>query len=62
MIYCISGLHFGHAGAFRYDSRPFGSVEEIDRALNVGCMINHYMPVTFAELVACNQCFKQENP
>lgn len=30
-----------------------------DRALNAGCMINNYVPVTFDELVANNKAFKE---
>ena len=29
-----------------------------ERALNAGCMINHYVPVTFDELVKNNEAFK----
>ncbi|MCD7955080.1 MAG: hydrolase [Lachnospiraceae bacterium] len=31
-----------------------------ERALNAGCMINHYMPVTFPELVANNEWFRRD--
>ena len=32
-----------------------------ERALNAGCMINHYMPVSFKELVRNNEAFKIES-
>lgn len=32
-----------------------------ERALNAGCMINNYMPVSFQELVINNEVFKQEH-
>lgn len=31
-----------------------------DRALNAGCMINGYVPVSFAELVYNNKKFQEE--
>ena len=36
-------------------------MKKYDRALNAGCMINNYMPVTFEELVINNRFFKENN-
>ena len=33
-------------------------MKQFDRALNAGCMINGYMPVTFVELIKNNEIFK----
>lgn len=33
MIYYIGDLHFGHENVIKFDHRPFGSVEEMDKAL-----------------------------
>lgn len=32
-----------------------------EHALNAGCMINHYVPVTFGELIENNRIFKEQN-
>lgn len=37
----------------------FEIMRKKDRALNAGCMINNYVPVTFDELVANNKAFKE---
>lgn len=42
----------------RKDYKSFEVMKSEERALNAGCMINNYMPVTFQELVANNQIFK----
>lgn len=36
-------------------------MKKYDRALNAGCMINNYMPVTFNELIENNRIFKECN-
>lgn len=36
-------------------------LKTLERALNAGCMINGYMPVTFKELVKNNELFRQEH-
>ena len=35
-------------------------MKEETRALNAGCMINQYIPVTFEELMRNNQWFREE--
>lgn len=61
-----NGFHKGHYHIYGHIHARLGPAFQymrgLDRALNAGCMINYYMPVTFPELVACNQRFKQENP
>lgn len=54
----ISDLHFGHKAVINFDNRPFADVEEMDRALNAAACINHYMPVSFQELMANNIAFQ----
>lgn len=36
-------------------------MKQFDRALNAGCMLNNYMPVTFKELIVNNQIFKESH-
>lgn len=36
-------------------------MKQRERALNGGCMINNYMPVTFKELIKNNEIFKSEH-
>ena len=69
MIYYISDLHFGHKRVIEMDSRPFTSIGEddvyqfmsrFDHALNAGCMLNGYRPVTLDELIENNRLFRQE--
>lgn len=47
-------IHNNTKGVYQY-------MKQFDKALNVGCMINGYMPVTFNELIINNQIFKEEN-
>lgn len=39
----------------------FQYMKQFDRALNAGCMINNYEPVTLDELIVNNKKFKQES-
>lgn len=39
-------------------NEAFGVMKNKDHALNAGCMINNYMPVSFDELVKNNEIFK----
>ena len=48
-------IHCRTDGAYRY-------MRTLPNALNAGCMINGYMPVTFGELLRNNQIFKENNP
>ena len=70
MNFYIADLHFGHENVIGLDNRLFSDVNEMDRtlielwngrALNAGCMINGYMPVTFKELVRNNVLFEKDN-
>lgn len=47
-------IHNNTKGVYQY-------MKQFDRALNAGCMINNYIPVTFQELVVNNQLFKQQH-
>ena len=44
-------IHNKKDGAYKY-------MAQFENALNAGCMINNYMPVTFKELVLNNQVFR----
>ena len=44
-------IHNNKSGIYQY-------MKQFDRALNAGCMINGYMPVTFSELRCNNKIFK----
>lgn len=48
-------IHNTTNGVYQY-------MKQFDKALNTGCMINNYIPVTFQELVVNNQLFKQQHP
>ena len=37
---------------------PEDKKEDFDKALNAGCMINNYRPVTLAELIENNNKFR----
>ena len=37
----------------------FDFMTEKDRALNAGCMINHYAPVTIEQLIENNRTYKK---
>lgn len=50
---------YGHIHNCKNETYEFMRTRE--RALNAGCMINHYVPVTFAELLANNQQFGAES-
>ena len=39
----------------------FEIMKQFDRALNAGCMINNYMPVTLDELIVNNNKFKRKH-
>lgn len=49
---------FGHIHNAR--NRAFQVMREETRALNAGCMINQYIPVTFEELMRNNQWLREE--
>lgn len=49
---------YGHIHNAR--NRAYEVMKEEPRALNAGCMINQYMPVTFEELAANNRLFQEE--
>ena len=51
---------YGHIHNRREDTYYF--MRNRDHALNAGCMINGYMPVSFRELVQNNERFRCENP
>ena len=48
-------IHNRTDGAYAY-------ISTLSKALNAGCMINGYMPVTFKELVHNNEVFRNNNP
>lgn len=48
---------FGHIHNAR--NRAYEVMREEERALNAGCMINQYMPVTFEELAVNNRVFRE---
>lgn len=50
---------YGHIHNNTKDTYQY--MKQFDRALNAGCMINGYMPVTFNELIINNQIFKENN-
>lgn len=45
-------IHNSTDGVYQY-------MKQFDRALNTGCMINNYVPVTLGELIINNQIFKE---
>ena len=45
-------IHNNTTGVYQY-------MKQFDRALNTGCMINNYVPVTLGELIINNQIFKE---
>lgn len=47
-------IHNSTNGTYQY-------MKQFDRALNAGCMINGYMPVTFNQLIINNRVFKENN-
>jgi calcineurin-like phosphoesterase family protein len=49
---------YGHIHNNKNDTYLFMKTRE--RALNAGCMINNYIPVTFNELVENNKLFKEQ--
>ena len=46
-------IHGETKGCYRF-------LKDEDRALNAGCMINNYMPVTMEQLIANNRQFRNE--
>lgn len=48
---------FGHIHNAR--NRAYEVMKEEERALNAGCMLNQYMPVTFEELIVNNRLFRE---
>ena len=51
---------YGHIHNRKGETYEFMKTKE--RALNAGCMINNYMPVSFDELVRNNKAFKESDP
>lgn len=49
---------YGHIHNKREDTYEF--MRKRERALNAGCMINNYIPMTFQELVYNNDIFKAQ--
>lgn len=49
-------LIYGHI--HNNKNAAFDTMSKYERALNAGCMINNYMPVTFEELVENNKIFR----
>lgn len=47
-------IHNKTEGAFQY-------MKQFDRALNAGCMINNYAPVSLNELIRNNEIFKESS-
>ena len=47
-------IHNSTNGTYQY-------MKQFDRALNAGCMINGYIPVTFNQLIFNNRVFKENN-
>lgn len=58
-----NGFHKGHWHIFgHYHNKTEGAyqyMKTLDKALNAGCMINHYVPVTLNELIQNNQAFHE---
>ena len=48
---------YGHIHNNKNQAYQF--MKQFDNALNAGCMLNNYMPVTFDELVINNKLFKE---
>ncbi len=60
-----NGFYKGHYHIYAHIHNNTNDVyyfmKKYDRALNAGCMINNYMPVTFNELVENNRVFKEQH-
>lgn len=58
-----NGYYKGHYHIYAHIHNNTNDVyyfmKKYDRALNAGCMINNYMPVTFNELIENNKKFKE---
>lgn len=50
---------YGHIHGRKNEAYDF--FREKDHALNAGCMLNYYVPVSFNELLINNQIFKQQD-
>lgn len=50
---------YGHIHNSTQDAYQY--IKQFDRALNTGCMINNYIPVTFKELIINNKIFREQN-
>lgn len=58
-----NGYYKGHyhiyAHIHNHTNDTYQIMKNRNHALNAGCMINNYMPVTFSELIRNNEIFKQ---
>lgn len=60
-----NGFYKGHYHIYAHIHNNTNDVyyfmKKYDRALNAGCMINNYMPVTLDELIENNRIFRECN-
>ena len=60
-----NGFYKGHYHIYAHIHNNINDVyyfmKKYERALNAGCMINNYMPVTLDELIINNKIFKDNN-
>ena len=60
-----NGFYKGHYHIYAHihnnTNDVYNFMKKYDRALNAGCMINNYMPVTLNDLIENNKRFKEEH-